>query len=241
VPTSLEDVLRDPPLVHADDDTGEVSTHGLQPAVLRWLAATVRPGARTLETGSGLSTLTFALAGALHTCVVPNQPEVDRLLAYGRERGIPVEEVRFEVAPSERVLPSLDLGELDLVLIDGSHSFPQPFIDWFYTHPSLALGGRVVVDDTHVWTGRVLRDFLDAEPEWVREQQWLGRTAAFRKVAPTDPDKLWTKQPLVWRNSVMGPRLALQQAVELARSGEWRDLGGRVRGVVGTEVRRRLR
>ncbi len=88
------------------------------------------------------------------------------------------------------MLPALDLGELDLVLIDGSHSFPQVFIDWFYVQEALKVGGAVIVDDVHVWTGRVLRDFLEAEPEWSLERRFQGRTVAIRKVARTNPTKI---------------------------------------------------
>jgi hypothetical protein len=50
---------------------------------------------------------------------------------------------------------NVELDPLDLVLVDGSHSFPQVFfIDWFYTAGALKIGGHLLVDDVHVWTGR---------------------------------------------------------------------------------------
>jgi hypothetical protein len=233
---SIEAVLRDPPAVHDDARRGRVVTFAMDAGVVRWLSEIVRPGARTLETGSGVSTLAFALAGAEHRCVVPNPREPERLLAYARERNIPMGRVRFETAPSERVLPNLETGPLDLVLIDGSHSFPQPFIDWFYTQSALVVGGHVVVDDTQVWTGRVLRDFLAAEPEWEIAREWFGRTAAFRKVAETDPDKLWLDQPLVAARSRSGNVLRARSAADMLRAGEPGELLSRARRV----VRRRL-
>jgi hypothetical protein len=50
----------------------------------------------------------------------------------------------------------------------SSHSFPQVFIEWFYTASALKVGGHLLVDDVHVWTGHVLRDFLLDEPEWTK-------------------------------------------------------------------------
>ena len=50
--------------------------------------------------------------------------------------------------------PTLELDALDLVLIDGSHSFPQVFIDWYYTQSALKVGGALLVDDVHIWTGK---------------------------------------------------------------------------------------
>ena len=231
--TTLRAVLDDPPSVHEDARHGRVVTFGLAEDVLEWLLATLPPGARTLETGSGLSTLTFALAGARHICVTPDPKEPERLLAYAAGRGIAMDGVTFETAPSERVLPELATGPLDLVLIDGSHSFPQPFMDWFYTHPQLVVGGHVIVDDTQVWTGRILRDFLLAEPEWSVAKEWFGRAVAFRKDAETDPDKLWLDQPYVARRSRTGNALRGRSAADMVRAGQLDELVARVRGKLG--------
>src|SRR4051812_19996956 len=181
--TTLQDVLADPPLVHEWMSTDGLMTHGLLPDALAYLEATVTPGQRTLETGSGLSTITFALRGAEHTCIVPDPAEPERIRAYCQRRGIDTGGLRFHVAPSERALPTLQLDPLDLVLIDGSHSFPQVFIDWLYVQTALKVGGTLIVDDVHIWTGKVLRDFLRSEPEWELEERWAGRTATFRKIA----------------------------------------------------------
>jgi predicted O-methyltransferase YrrM len=224
---TLESVLADPPAVHDDGRHGQVVTFGLAEEVLRWLLDVLPADSRTLETGAGLSTLTFALAGAEHVCITPAANEPERLRAYAGARGIALDRVRFETAPSERVLPGLDPGPLDLVLIDGSHSFPQPFIDWHYSHPHVKVGGHVVVDDTQVWTGRVLRDFLRAEPEWDVAHEWFGRAVAFRKVAATDADKLWLDQPLVAARSVTGNRLRVRAAVDMIRAGEPDELVAR--------------
>src|SRR4051794_5388220 len=135
--TTLQDVLADPPLVHEWMSTDGLMTHGLLPEALAYLESTVMPGQRTLETGSGLSTITLALRGAEHLCVVPDPAEPERIRAYCDRRGIDMSRVNFHVAPSERALPTLELEPLDLILIDGSHSFPQVFVDWFYTQTAL--------------------------------------------------------------------------------------------------------
>jgi predicted O-methyltransferase YrrM len=231
--TTLRAVLDDPPVVHEDRRHGRMTTFGLDEGVLEWLVATLPPGARTLETGSGLSTLAFALSGARHVCLTPDPKEPERLLAYAGERGIPMDGVTFHTAPSERVLPTLGTGALDLVLIDGSHSFPQPFMDWFYTHPQLVVGGHVIVDDTQVWTGRILRDFLRAEPEWSVAEEWFGRSVAFRKDAETDPDRLWVDQPYVARRSLTGNVLRGRSAADMVRAGRVDELVARARGKLG--------
>jgi hypothetical protein len=232
VAATLADLLADPPLVHGPEGSNELLTHGLLPNALAWIEANVRPGQRTLETGCGLSTCLFAIRGAQHTCVVPNQPEVDRIAAWCESHGVDASRLDFRVEPSERVLPQLSTGPLDLVLVDGSHSFPQVFLDWFYTQEALEVGGTLIVDDVHVWTGRVLRDFLAAEPEWELIEQWSGRTVAFRKVAKVDTDRLWTDQPYVWKRTQPGVAGRARMATAMLRSGEYGEVARRVRAVL---------
>jgi hypothetical protein len=227
---TLDQVLADPPIVHGSGD--ELLTHGLLPVVLEYLVATVQPDWRTLETGSGLSTIVFALAGAQHTAVMPDQNEADRITAWCEQHDVDLGSVTFQVEGSQRYLPGAQLGELDLVLIDGSHSFPHAFIDWYYTHEALRVGGTVVVDDVHVWTGRVLRDFLAAEPEWELTGRWQGRTVAFRKTAEADPDKVWDHQPYVNRKTQAGVLGRARMAGALVREGDFGELAKRVRATI---------
>jgi predicted O-methyltransferase YrrM len=226
---SLDQVLKDAPAIHGPAGGTDLLTHGLLDEALRFVDATIRPGDRTLETGSGYSTIVFALKGARHICIVPNQPEVDRILAYCRDKGIATDGLDFHVAPSERVLPGLDLEPLDLVLVDGSHSFPQVFVDWFYTAEALKVGGHLLVDDVHVWTGRVLRDFLVDEPEWTKLDELRGRTAIFRKDAEVDPDRLWADQRYVMRKTGIGVPTMARQSLSMLRHGQGRELARQLR------------
>jgi hypothetical protein len=229
--STLRDLLADPPLVHGPEGGNDLITHGLLPVVLEFIEREVQPGHRTLETGCGLSTILFALRGAEHTCIVPNPPEVERVRSWCDEHGVDHAALTFHVEPSERVLPGADLGSLDLVLIDGSHSFPQVFLDWFYTQEALKVGGTLLVDDVHVWTGRVLRGFLEAEPEWELVKRFQGRTVAFRKTAPTDPDKVWFEQPYVERRTRAKVLGRARMAADLIREGDVGELGKRLRAL----------
>ncbi len=228
---SVRDLLADPPLVHEWMSVEGLMTHGLLPEALGYLEAAVAAGHRTLETGSGLSTITFALCGAQHTCVVPDGGETERIRDYCEQHGIDTSGLRFQVGFSERVLPTLDLEPLDLVLIDGSHSFPHVFVDWFYTQSALKVGGTLIVDDVHIWTGRVLRDFLRAEPAWELTERWAGRTVAFRKVAEFDGGADWADQPYVWRHTQPATLGRARMAAGLLRAGDFTEIGRRVRAV----------
>jgi hypothetical protein len=228
---SLQQLLDDAPAIHGEAGGDDLITHGLLVGALEFIDRVVRPGSRTLETGSGYSTILFAMKGAHHTCIVPNQPEIDRILAYCEQQSINTSNLTFQAKPSERVLPTLDTGPLDLVLIDGSHSFPQVFIDWFYVAEALQVGGHMLVDDVHLWTGRVLRDFLAAEPEWRIVDELGGRTAIVRKVGEVDPDRVWNEQPYVLKKTHLGAPTMARQSVSMVRHGHADELAARVREV----------
>ena len=230
--SSVRELLSDPPLVHEWMSTDGLMTHGLLPEALGFLEASVAPGQRTLETGSGLSTITFALRGARHTCVVPDAGETERIRGYCAQRGIDTAGLTFEVGFSERVLPALEFEPLDLVLIDGSHSFPQVFIDWFYAQSALKPGGTLIVDDVHIWTGRVLRDFLRGEPEWELTERWAGRTVAFRKLREYEGGKDWADQAYVWRRTQPATLGRVRMAAGLLRAGDIGEISRRVRALV---------
>jgi hypothetical protein len=170
----IEDFFRNPPSVHNAAATGVWSTAA---SAYQFMASVCTPGTRTLETGLGISTALFAAWQTEHICVVPSQNEVDALVGYLDQRGIASDGVRFEVGFSDDILPTLDLPELDLVFIDGGHSFPTPIIDWYYGAKALRAGGTLVLDDTYLRSVTMgLADYLDADPRWERldrTQKWL--------------------------------------------------------------------
>ncbi len=214
----VAELIETPPLMHFTK-SGEPISYGVSTDVLRYLDGHVRPGMRTLETGTGLSTMVFAARGAEHHCVVPEPRLIERVETECAARDVSLERVQFHVAASEAMLPKLDLRDLDLVLIDGRHAFPSPFIDWYYTEPMLRVGGHVIVDDTQLWTGKVLRDFLCSEEEWRIAVDFAPRSCVFEKLAEGSHLKNWTAQPFVADAS---RRMAKWQRVHKWR----RKLGG---------------
>jgi hypothetical protein len=232
--TALEDILRDPPQLHG---RGNV-LFALSDDALRFIEGEVGESSATLETGAGLSTVVFALKHTRHTSVVPDAAQADRVRAYCVQRGIPVDRLHFEIGRSEEVLPRLAATVLDLVLVDGRHGFPTPFIDWFYTAAALRVGGVLIVDDTLLWTGEVLKRFLQAEPEWRFERDFFLQTAVFRKLADGSHDKSWTEQPyLVRRTAALRRVNVIRQrarearvAADLIRRGEFRTLAKKLFG-----------
>lgn len=194
---SIEALYDDLPVIHLAGST----SFAVNVEVLDFIRRHVRSGAVTVETGLGASSVAFALAGADHTAICPDGKQIGLFRDYCVSRGIALDTVRIVEDRSENALPGLDDRPIDLALIDGGHNFPTPFIDWYYLAVRLSVGGIVIVDDTHLWTGHTLKRFLEAEPGWARIGDDLGiRTAAFRMTAPLRRVD-WNEQPYVVRRS----------------------------------------
>ena len=213
----VERLLADPPRVHeelhAPPDVGVWLT---ERECYEFIADRVTPGARTLETGLGVSTALFLALGADHTCVVPSQTQVDVLRRYCDNHGIASNRLRVELGRSEDVLPRLRIDALDLYLIDGSHGFPTPMVDWFYGARLLRRGGVVVLDDRQLPAVAAVVEFLDADPRW-RGLAHTDKWAAFERLSEGVLAEDWYDQPFY--SGSLGLRAALARA--------WRARRGR--------------
>lgn len=169
------------------------TTYGLSEDALRGMERLLRPGMNTLETGCGYSTVLFALAGARHCCITPNRAETELVADYCRQAGISTGQLDFRIGSSAQALPSMvGEGALQFVFIDGSHTFPYPFIDFHYTQGRLQAGGILGVDDCQIPTVRVLFDFLAVDDAY-EKILYVHNTAFFRKVSDV-PSRGWEFQ-----------------------------------------------
>jgi predicted O-methyltransferase YrrM len=149
--------------------------------MLQWIVDHLQPGFRTLETGCGYSTILFAAWGCRHEVVSPLHEEHVSIIEWCRTHGVTMESVRYHVGPSQRILPGLAPTPLDLVLIDGDHAVPAPFLDYYYTADRLVKGGLMLLDDFPLPSVRQLCEFLDAEQERWEVVGEAGRTRIYRK------------------------------------------------------------
>jgi hypothetical protein len=191
---SLDRLLLDKPQLHVWSD-GRPASWAVSPGVLRWMHAQLKPGMRTLETGSGHTTVMFAIAGTQHTCITPSHAEGEAITRYCHSIGVSTDGLRFVYQPSDVALaaPGVLPESLDFVFIDGAHRFPLPHIDFHYTEPRIKVGGILGVDDCGMPSVRQLHDFLDGEDEWVRDHA-LGSTVFFRRIAETKIVSDWKGQ-----------------------------------------------
>jgi hypothetical protein len=213
----VDRVLADPPGVHpmGDGPDAPLGVWSTEPGCYRLLAEHCPPGARTLETGSGLSTVLFAALGADHICCTGGQEEADRMLEHCRSRGIPTDGLRFEVGASHRTLPPIEARgeERDVVLVDGGHGFPMPVVDWFYAASLLRAGGVLVLDDIALPAVRVVRRYLDQDPRWEAiggSDKWR----AWRRCSSGPLAEDWTAQPFY--------RTRRDRARQLRQGAWWR-------------------
>jgi len=224
----LQALLDNPPKIH--EYKGELIAWCLSRSILDFIDGYVNQRSRTLETGSGLSTVLFALKGGSHLCITPSQVEVDRIQDYCKRHCVSLQNVSFRVDFSQNVLPEFGGDELDLVLIDGGHGFPTPFMDWYFISSRLTIGGILIIDDTHLWTGRVLKEFLLAEPEWKLIEPFADETAIFMKERSYHPSKEWIDQPYVVQRSELLERHVskFRRGLRLLRRGQILTLARKV-------------
>lgn len=207
---TIQELLADPPKLHAfhpRPGTREEKMFADGELINRWklsdeelyfIAEHVDSNSKTLETGAGCSTVVFALKGTQHTCIVPDKPLTERIVAFCQSKGISTAKLNFVIEPSEKALPFLKERDFDLALIDGRHGFPQPFLDWYYAAELLKIGGYVIIDDLHVWVCETLTNLLIEEKDWQLAHESLGG-AAFKKLGNGTqnnefPDQLYVRR-----------------------------------------------
>jgi methyltransferase family protein len=196
----LQELLKHPPIIHTNKGVPSAESR-VDDTTLRFLDKRVHSDMKTLETGSGISTIVFANKGARHTCIAPDVEQVALIQHYCAQHAIATHNLEFMLETSENALPKLPQQEVyDLALIDGRHGFPNPIIDWYYIARVLKIGGLVVIDDLHIWTCELLVNFLRAEPDWALVEE-TERVAVLRKQGNSTLSNEWKQQPYVRNRS----------------------------------------
>lgn len=201
---------------------GEPVEWSIGPQTLEWMLEYLPSARTTLETGCGFSTVLFAAAGTGHTVVTPARKEVERMRGFCAKHGISTHGIHDVIGDSATALATLDLPELDLILIDGAHAFPVPCIDWYFTQSALRVGGHLVIDDFRMPSVVPLVRFLRAErPTW-QEVAVTGNSVIFVKLAHDDFSRDWEGQFI--NRHAMRPPLPRRVRLKLRRT--WRDARG---------------
>lgn len=193
---ALDRLVADTPAFHHDGEREQVWSARRE--TLAYIAGTVKPEHRTLETGSGASTVIFAACGSVHTAISPVAREHRTIERWCAEQGISTERVTFVEGYAEEVLPGwYPETPLDFAFVDGKHSFPYPILDWHYICNSLDVGGVLLLDDVRAAAVELLCRFMLADTDcWQLEAALDGEAAAFRRLVEAPPGDAWQQQTL---------------------------------------------
>lgn len=85
----VDELGRDHPLFH-DNGKGGLISWNSNMNLLRVMEGYLREGMRTIEIGSGYSTVIFICMRCFHTCIVPSQDEANRIRNYCTSKNIQI-------------------------------------------------------------------------------------------------------------------------------------------------------
>jgi hypothetical protein len=134
----------------------------------------------------------FAARKSSHTCIAWSAAEVDGIKAWCATHDVPADQVTFVVGGSQHVLPVMDPAPLDLVFIDGEHTFPLPVIDWYYTAVRLRVGALLVIDDIQLPAPRLVADYVGGLSVFAPVRR-TGKWAAFELFREPPPADQWER------------------------------------------------
>jgi len=192
----LNSILKSPPKVH-DWGSGDLTATGLPSPVFEFMDRALTSESISLETGMGISTAVFAIKSGTHVCVSPDQNEINRFREYAIKNNFSIDHINFICKKSYEIWNDLKDHLWDLILIDGGHGFPTPFMDWYFFSQRLKINGYIIIDDTHLSTCKTLKDFLLKEDAWQIVPPFSKKTVIFQKVKEFDYNKEFNEQRYV--------------------------------------------
>jgi len=186
--TSIAEVLKGLAGLPADwHGAGCLEMPNLEGLARHASARTIR---RSVETGTGKSTLLLSHLSEHHLCFsLDDAQHLQGTLSLERAASsslLKPDVVEFVVGPSQQTLMAHTFTEpVQLAFIDGPHGYPFPELEYFKLYPHVETGGLLVVDDIHIPTIRNLFNFLREDPMWCLLET-VGKTAFFERTdAPT--------------------------------------------------------
>ena len=190
-------------------DTSEFvrTSYPIEDDVLNFISSNVDSHHVTLETGGGSSTVVFAAKSKKHFCVNPDATSNELVKNWLQSKGYSTDNLYFVEQSSDKGLPGLELTDkVDVALIDGNHSFPFPVIDWHFIDGYLAIGSKLLLDDTQILSVRIVKEFLLLEPSYVH-MDTIGRCQIFEKVKDTRTMGWLTQERMMgWRTQEMNKK-----------------------------------
>ena len=113
---NIQEIIKNPPRLH-QESSETLASWKLSDEILYFIDQQVNESSKTLETGAGISTIIFAMKSSQHTCIIPDQQQVNRIKEYCHKNQISTDKIDFKIDVSQNVLPHLDIHNLDCILI----------------------------------------------------------------------------------------------------------------------------
>ncbi len=150
----------------------------------------------TMETGCGRSSLVLSHLSNQHLIFAPDGRNTTAI--HENQALLNTATSQFIVGPSLKHLPTYSFKHpLDLVLLDGAHAFPFPYVEYYYVYPHIRTGGWLIVDDIKIPTQYPLFDILRHDQLFELDEVIGNNTAFFKRTAVEayDPFKeSWPEQ-----------------------------------------------
>lgn len=150
----------------------------------------------TLETGCGKTTLLLSHLSARHLVFSPAGRNAGTI--KDNQHLLNESTVEFVIGPSLKNLPHYEFDQqLDLVLLDGAHFFPVPYVEYYYLYPLIRKGGALIIDDIKIPSQYLLFDILRNDQLFQLDEVVAKNTAFFRRTnedAYNQFQECWPKQ-----------------------------------------------
>jgi FkbM family methyltransferase len=162
---------------------------------------------RSVETGCGGATLLFSFYSSNHTVYVPDdtQSENSRVCFVKNCEKFDDRKLTWVFGDTLQTLVARPpIGDIDIVLINGTHSYPVPDFEMFCISRHLVKNGIIVIESTQIPTIQNLYSFLMQDDDYRFQSQKSG-AAVFQRVKKTERnsgDEQWWNQGYNARNYV---------------------------------------
>lgn len=139
---------------------------------------------RSVETGTGKSTLLFSHLSAHHTVFAKDDTSNGDSLRLVQDSPIlRSSAVEFVVGPTQKTVPQYEFANhIQLAFIDGPHGYPFPDLEYYFIYPHITTNGLLIVDDINIPTVFNLVQFLK-EDKMFEMIEVVRTTAFFRRTA----------------------------------------------------------
>ncbi len=140
---------------------------------------------RSVETGSGCTTLLFSHLSPNHTVFAVDDGE--SISQVRKSELFNSQTTTYIEGPTQRTLPSFQFVEThQLIMLDGPHAYPFPDLEYYFLYPTLDVGGLLIVDDVKIPSIRRMCEIIEKDDMFDLIDRVNDNTFFFRRTeAPT--------------------------------------------------------